>query len=190
MVFGAQDAFYADEGPYTGAVGPEELKSIGARFVIVGHSERREKFGETDAIVAKKLKAVLAEGLTAILCVGEPLRVRQKGLPAAQRFVAQQLKKDLKGIPASSRLVIAYEPVWAISTSGSGKKDTPENAASMIRSIKKTRRGRVLYGGSVSAKNAADFLGYREIDGLLVGRASLKAKEFGNIIKIAGKNLR
>jgi triosephosphate isomerase len=182
LAFGAQDAFYADEGPYTGAVGPEELKSIGARFIIVGHSDRRAKFGETDADVNKKTKLVLREGLTAILCVGEPLAVRRKGLAAARRFVAQQVKKDLKNISNISKLVIAYEPVWSISTSGSGKKETPKNAAEMIRFIKKLRRARVLYGGSVDGKSAGSFLAYREIDGLLVGKASLSAGQFKKIL--------
>lgn len=182
LVFGAQDAFYKDEGPYTGAVGPEELKSVGARYVIAGHSERRAKFGETDADVAKKVKLILKEGLTAILCVGEPLAVRRKGIVAARKFVAQQIKKDLKNISKTTKLVIAYEPVWAISTSGSGKTETPDDAVEMIRFIKKIKRVRVLYGGSVNSKNAGEFLAYKDIDGLLVGHASLSAMEFGKII--------
>jgi triosephosphate isomerase len=190
LTLGAQDAFHESQGPYTGAVGPEELKSVGARFVIVGHSERRDKFGETDSMVAKKLKAVLAEGLTAILCVGEPLTAREKGMAASRRFVAQQLKNSLKNISSSSSLLIAYEPIWAISTSGSGKKDTPEDAVEMIRFIKKSRKTRVLYGGSADSKNAASFLARAEIDGLLVGGASLRAKEFAAVIKEADKILK
>lgn len=185
LTFGAQDAFYAEEGPYTGAVGPEEMKSVGARFVIVGHSERRSKFKETDAEVNKKAKLVLKEGMTAILCIGEPLEVRKKGIAASQKFIAQQLKKDIKNISNISKLVIAYEPIWAISTSDSGLMETPEDAAAMIRFIKKLKRTRVLYGGSVDMKNAGEFLAYKDIDGLLVGRASLSAKEFGGILRSA-----
>lgn len=185
LAFGAQDASYVDEGPYTGAVGPSVLKSVGAEYVIAGHSERRANFGETDAIVVKKIKAILSAGLTAILCVGEPLTVRNKGIAASQKFVAQQLKDSLKNIPRTTKLVVAYEPVWAISTSGSGKSETPEDAAAMIRFIKKLRPGRVLYGGSVNSKNAKDFLAYRDIDGLLVGGASLKSEEFRAILRYA-----
>jgi triosephosphate isomerase len=185
LTFGAQDASYVDEGPYTGEVGPRELKSVGAEYVIAGHSERRAKFGETDAEVAKKVKAIVADGLVAILCVGESLSVRNKGIAASQKFVSQQLKNSLKNIPKTKKLVIAYEPVWAISTSGSGKTETPEDAAAMIRFIKKLRPGRVLYGGSVNSKNFKDFLAYRDIDGLLVGGASLKPAEFGKILSNA-----
>lgn len=185
LAFGAQDASYVDEGAYTGEVGPKELKSVGARYVIAGHSERREKFNEMDAQVAKKVKAILADGLTAILCVGEPLAIRNKGIAASQKFVAAQLKNSLKNIPKTSKLIVAYEPVWAISTSGSGKSETPEDAAAMIRFIKKLRPGRVLYGGSVNSKNFKDFLEYRDIDGLLVGGASLKPSEFGKILRNA-----
>jgi triosephosphate isomerase len=129
--------------------------------------------------VAKKVKAILGAGLTVILCVGEPLQVRKKGISASQKFVAQQLKN----IPKSAKIVVAYEPVWAISTSGSGKKETPEDAAAMIRFIKKLRPGRVLYGGSVSSKDANDFLAYRDIDGALVGAASLRPKNFSTILR-------
>lgn len=185
LTFGAQDASYVDEGPFTGAIGPEVLKGIGAEYVIAGHSERRGTFGETDAEVAKKVKAILSAGLTAILCVGEPLTIRRKGIASSQKFVAEQIKKDLKNISRTARLVIAYEPVWAISTSGSGKSETPEDAAAMIRFIKGLRPGRVLYGGSVNSKNSKDFLEYHDIDGLLVGGASLKPKDFGAILRDA-----
>lgn len=185
LTFGAQDASYVDEGPFTGAIGPEVLKGVGAEYVIAGHSERRAEFGETDAEVAKKVRAILAAGLTAILCVGEPLAIRKKGIAASQKFVSEQIKKDLKNISKKAKVVVAYEPVWAISTSGSGRNETPEDAAAMIRFIKKLRPGRILYGGSVNSKNAGEFLAYRDIDGLLVGGASLKPEEFEKIIKNA-----
>lgn len=181
--FGAQDASYVDYGPFTGALGPDILKEVGAELVIAGHSERRGTFGETDAEVARKVKTILAAGLAAVLCVGEPLSIRKKGIAASRKFAAKQIGDSLKGIPRTSKLIIAYEPVWAISTSGSGKKETPEDAAAMIRFIKKLRPGRVLYGGSVDSRNAGQFLAYREIGGLLVGGASLKAREFGRILE-------
>lgn len=185
LTLGAQDASYVDEGPYTGAIGPEVLKSVGARFVIAGHSERRATFGERDAEIAAKVKAITAAGLTAILCVGEPLKVRNQGMAAARKFVVDQLKKDLKNIPKKAKIIIAYEPVWAISTSGSGKTETPDSAAAMIRFIKKLRPGRVLYGGSVSSKNIKGFMAESKIDGFLVGGASLRPKDFNFILRDA-----
>jgi triosephosphate isomerase (TIM) len=185
LVFGAQNTSYFDEGPHTGSFGPSVLKSVGAEYVIAGHSERRSAFGDTDADIAKKVKAISAAGLTTILCVGEQLPVRKKGMAAAQKFVAQQLKASLKNIPRGAKVIVAYEPVWAISTSGSGKKETAEDAAAMIRFIKKLRPGRVLYGGSVNSKDANDFLDYREIDGALVGGASLRPDDFSAILRNA-----
>lgn len=181
--FGAQDIFWAERGPYTGAVAPEMVKELGADYTILGHSDRRQKFGETDAQVALKTSAALAEKLMPIVCIGEPLAVRRKGMAAARVFVTRQLKKSLKGIPKNSKVILAYEPVWSISTSGSGKKDTPEDATEMIAFIKKLRPGRVLYGGSVDAKSAGAFLAKKNIDGLLVGHASLSAKDFGGILR-------
>lgn len=185
LTFGAQDAFYLEEGPYTGAVGPSGLKSVGARYVIAGHSERRAVFGEMDADVARKLGAILSAGMIPIVCVGEPLSVRRKGISASQKFVARQIKESMKNIPKAAKIIIAYEPVWAISTSGSGRSETPEDAAAMIRFMKSLRPGRVLYGGSVNSGNFAEFLAYRDIDGLLVGGASLKPREFGTMLRNA-----
>ncbi|OGY97851.1 MAG: hypothetical protein A2855_02140, partial [Candidatus Liptonbacteria bacterium RIFCSPHIGHO2_01_FULL_57_28] len=128
LAFGAQDASYVDAGPYTGAVGPGILKSLGARYVIAGHSERRARFNETDAEVAKKVRAIVADGLTAILCVGEPLAVRRKGIAASRKFVTRQVKADLKNISKKDKVILAYEPVWAISTSGSGRTERPADA--------------------------------------------------------------
>lgn len=192
---GAQDVFWGEEGPYTGEVPASLLKTLGVRYVIVGHSERRQLLGETDSMVAKKVKAALASGLKVILCVGEPLSVRRKGASAARRFVAGQLKKGLsliKNSKSKNSLVVAYEPVWAISTSAHHRDETPEDAAEMISYIKGVLRSnlrikdpKVLYGGSVDGKTAGGFLEHREIDGLLVGGASLRAGEFGRIIRTA-----
>lgn len=184
---GAQDVFFEAKGAYTGGVAPAMLASLGVRYVIIGHSERRA-LGETDAIVGKKVKAALAEGLTPVICVGEPWSVRKRRLAAAKRFVSKQLSSALKGVRARN-VIIAYEPVWAI---GSGKADEPAEAAAMARFIKKflaphTHRltPRVLYGGSVTPHNAAAFLRESSIDGALVGGASLRPRDFMKIITAA-----
>jgi len=189
---GAQDCFWEEEGAYTGEVSPGMLKNLGVQYVIIGHSERRRSLGETDEMINKKVLSALRAGLKVILCVGEPLAVRRKGLPAAKRYVANQLRQDLKSVHSTfhvlhSRLVIAYEPIWAI---GTGRADKPEEAAAMARFIKNlllTRyylpHTRILYGGSVDGKNAKNFLQYKEVDGALVGGASLKVAEFKKILK-------
>ncbi|KKU94097.1 MAG: Triosephosphate isomerase [Candidatus Jorgensenbacteria bacterium GW2011_GWA1_48_13] len=188
---GAQDAFWVPKGAYTGEVSIHQLKTLRVKYVIIGHSERRG-LGETDWLINKKIRAALAEDLTVILCVGEPWRVRRKGLAAAKRFVKQQLQKDLKGTDKLTKLkaeslITAYEPVWAI---GTGHADRPEGAVEMIKFIKKNLqsktynlKSRVLYGGSVTGRNAAGFLKQKEIGGALVGGASLKPSEFKRIIR-------
>lgn len=199
----AQDLFYESPptggGAFTGEVSVKELKNLGVKYVIVGHSERRYKFGETDKIIAKKFKAALSGGLMPVLCVGEDLKIRRKGIAAAKKFVKDQLQKDLKEISSLvisrkslvRNFVIAYEPVWAI---GTGKSDTPQDAVEMIKFIKKLLTTnyklpatKVLYGGSVDGKNIGDFLKYLEIDGALVGGASLKMKEVKGIIRVANE---
>jgi triosephosphate isomerase len=188
---GAQDVFWKDSGAYTGEVSWRELKRLGVAYVIIGHSERRA-LGENDSVVNKKLRVVLTHGFKVILCVGEKWGVRKRGVAAAKHFVVSQLKKDLEGVVGSklrvSGLMIAYEPVWAI---GTGKNDVPESASEMAQFIKelltthyKLQTARVLYGGSVKVRNAKQFLGVRNIDGLLVGGASLKAEEFKKIINL------
>jgi len=184
-IFGGQDAFWEERGAYTGEISPVMLKNIGARYVIIGHSERRIHLGETDEMINKKIKAALGAGLKVILCVGETLKEHRAG---RTKFVlARQLRKDLKSVSKlniyNSKLVIAYEPIWAI---GTGLAETPMSAgymADFIRRVSGARR--VIYGGSVSAKNIKGFLSRREIDGALVGGASLDAGEFSKIIKIA-----
>ena len=188
---GAQDVFWKLHGAYTGGVSPLMLRALGVRYVIVGHSERRA-LGETDTMVNKKARAALRAGLAPILCVGEPLAVRRKGLAAAKRFVAHQLRADLRGVSPSSVIshqssVVAYEPLWAI---GTGRAATPADAAEMAEFIKgllvKSYKLKVsvLYGGSVNVRNAGAFLAEPAIDGALVGGASLQAAEFRKMISI------
>jgi triosephosphate isomerase len=208
LLLGAQDAFWEERGAYTGEVGPKMIFSLGARYVIIGHSERRRYLKETDEVINKKIALALQDGLRVILCVGESAEIRKKGIEAAREFVKNQLKKDLKGVGGwklkAESLVVAYEPIWAI---GSGKNDDPRDAAAMAAFIKKETAGiinkaftgkagavgkkniaakqkiRVLYGGSVNGKNAKDYVQCKEIDGALVGGASLKAAEFHKIMQ-------
>lgn len=178
----AQDAFWEDGGPYTGEVSPSQLKDIGARYVILGHSERRSYFGETDSVINKKVRSALSAGMGVILCVGEGLEIRKRGIESAKRFITDQLAVDLKGVQKkyAKETIIAYEPVWAI---GTGNSDIPEEAAEISAYIKNlTKAHRVLYGGSINAKNAEEFLKNDDIDGALVGGASLRPKEFQQII--------
>ena len=185
-LLGAQDVFWEESGAYTGEVSAHELREVGVRYVIIGHSERRA-MGESNAVVNKKLRAVLEEGLTAVLCVGEPKKVRVKGTTAAQSFVKRQLEDSMKGIKnwksgIEDNVIIAYEPVWAI---GTGEEDDPKDVAEMAEFIKKTLKPitqnltpQVLYGGSTDAANVAGYIETGLIDGALVGGASLKASEF------------
>jgi triosephosphate isomerase len=184
LAIGAEDVFWEEKGPFTGAVGPKMLAALGVRYVIVGHSERRKWYKETDAMVNKKVKLAVRDGLAVILCVGESLAVRKKGAATAEAFVKKQLKEDLQGV-RQGNIIIAYEPIWAI---GTGRNDSPEDAAAMARCIKKAvektfKKVKVLYGGSVNGVNARDYIQLKDIDGALVGGASLKADEFKKIIK-------
>lgn len=194
--FGAQDVFYENKGAYTGEVSPKMLKDLGVEYVIVGHSERRKILNETDKIINKKVLAALNDGLKVILCVGENSSVRKKGDRVVENYVRSQLEKDLKGLNSksssiNSRLIIAYEPVWAI---GTGDQDTPEDAVkviSFIKSIVKSQLAiipKVLYGGSVDSKNINSFLINKEIDGALVGGASIDKKEFGKLLENLANN--
>ncbi len=188
----AQDLHEAASGAYTGCVSGEMLRSVGVTWALVGHSERRQLFGETDAVVAKKVQACFRSGLLPILCVGETLPEREAGNEEA--VVARQLDVALAGLHADQLpgVTIAYEPVWAI---GTGKVATPAQAQDMhafIRGWLASRypafvpRGvRILYGGSVKGANAAGLLGQADIDGALVGGASLDAAEFLAIVAAA-----
>ncbi len=197
LKIGAQNAFWANEGAYTGEISPEMLKGLGVEYVIIGHSERRKYLCETDEMINEKVSTALKAGLKVILCVGEQkreLRSKNYELRKAQNYVRDQLQKDLKGVLNLKsyflNLIIAYEPVWAI---GTGKACKPEDALEMARFIKKILDSRfsildsrVLYGGSVNGNNVVDFIKYKDIDGVLVGGASLKPKEVLEIIKKAG----
>ncbi len=181
---GAQDVFWEESGAFTGEVSPSILKEQGAEYVIIGHSERRHWLGETDEMINKKIIASVRDGLKVILCVGESKVIRKTGIEEAKKFIAEQLEKDLAGINKEDVkcVVVAYEPIWAI---GTGIPDKPEDSAEMAQFIKMKTGARVIYGGSVNSKNAADFLSHAEIDGALVGGASLDAKEFEKIAEIA-----
>jgi triosephosphate isomerase len=183
LSLGVQDVFWEEKGPYTSEVGPRMVRSLGTQYAIIGHSERRMWLHETDAMINKKIILALKDKLKVILCVGEPLAVRKKGVAAAEKFVKTQLRKGLTGIPrpqSEKNVIIAYEPIWAI---GTGRSDTPEDAVRMARFIKKSLKVKFLYGGSVNRANVASFVQLKEIDGALVGGASLKAEEFGKMIK-------
>ena len=189
---GAQNMHSADKGPFTGEISASMLLSVGCHYVILGHSERRQKFGETDASVNAKVKRALRTGLVPIICVGEHLRERSAG--AEKEVVASQIKfalEDLK-LVAPNALVIAYEPVWAI---GTGKTATPGQAQeihALIRSLLVRQFGgevasgvHILYGGSMNPGNARELLVQPDVDGGLIGGASLKAEDFGAIVEIA-----
>ncbi len=186
-----QDTFWERQGPFTGAVSPLMLRDVGCRYVIVGHSERRQYFGETDETVNKKLAAAAAAGLIPIMCIGEKLAERQAG--RTLEVVRGQLVGGLGGLRLNGeQLVLAYEPVWAI---GTGLTATPQQAQEVhafIRGLLRESLGtaageiRVLYGGSVTPDNAATLLAEADIDGALVGGASLAAASFLGIVMAAG----
>ncbi len=189
---GAQNMHWEDKGAFTGEVAPGMIKEF-CQYVIIGHSERRTYFGETDATVNKKALAAQKHGLTPIVCVGETLAQYEAGETAA--VVKRQVLEGLKGVDAAfaPTMVVAYEPVWAI---GTGKASSAENAESVHRDVVRAALAelfgaetaqaiRILYGGSVTAANAAEFFGQPDIDGALVGGASLKVEEFIAIAKAA-----
>jgi triosephosphate isomerase len=188
---GAQNMHFETEGAYTGEISPLMISEL-CEFVILGHSERRWYFGETDDIVNKKVKVALANKLQPILCVGERLAENEAG--RTEEVVDRQVTAALNGIETVSNLVIAYEPVWAI---GTGKAATGEQAAATIQFIRDVlvKLGnksiaqdlRILYGGSVTGANIAEFISHPEIDGALVGGASLKAGEFASIVEQTAK---
>jgi triosephosphate isomerase (TIM) len=190
VLIGAQDVYWRTEGAFTGEISPAMLVAAGCTHVIIGHSERRQYFGETDETVNRKLKAAFEHGLTPICCVGEVLKEREAGLTEA--VLERQCVRALDGLQADEarRLVIAYEPVWAI---GTGKTATPEMARAahaLVRAEAAKALGgefasavRILYGGSVKPENAKALMSEEEIDGALVGGASLDAKSFAAIVK-------
>lgn len=181
LALGAQDCHAAEKGAHTGDISAEMLRDAGCRYVIVGHSERRQDHRETDAQVRAKAAAAHRAGLIAIVCVGETEAERDSG--QAESVVARQLGGSLPDGASASNTVIAYEPVWAI---GTGRTPTAEDIAAMHGKIRRELAGkltgpsdaRLLYGGSVKASNAAEILGIPDVDGALVGGASLKADDF------------
>jgi len=184
----AQNMHHADEGPYTGEVSAPMLREIGVHGVVLGHSERREHFGETDRALALKVPAALRAGLRPILCVGETEAEREES--ATERKLRQQVHDDLANVPEGEleRVVIAYEPIWAIGTGRVASADQAQEAIAFIRALVADRaaqaapRVRVLYGGSVKAENAPELLALPDVDGALVGGASLEVASFAEIV--------
>lgn len=188
IAIGAQNMFYEESGAYTGEIAPKMLTDIGVKYVIIGHSERREYFAETNETVNKKVLKAFEHGLTPIICCGETLTQREQGVTID--FIRQQIKIAFLNVSAdqAKSAVIAYEPIWAI---GTGKVATTEQAEEVCKSIREciaeiyddatASSIRIQYGGSVSAASAADLFAQNDIDGGLVGGASLKA-DFGKIV--------
>ncbi len=185
---GAQNMHYEDKGAYTGEISASMVKEL-CEYVILGHSERRQRFGETDEMVAKKVTAAIAVGLKPILCVGETLAEREAG--DATVVVQRQVRAALREVPSLEGVIVAYEPVWAI---GTGVPSSPADAQyimEFIRGLMQEDFGRsakdlpILYGGSVDTNNVAGFIAQQDIDGALVGSASLDADGFVELVKNA-----
>lgn len=195
IAVGAENVYFEKSGAYTGEISADMLADLGVRYVIVGHSERRALFGETDEIVNKKVLAALEAGLNPIICVGESLEQRELGI--TMELIALQVKSALAGVPAEKvrKCVIAYEPIWAI---GTGKTATAEQAAEVCTFIRTTVRHlygariarsiTIQYGGSMKPSNAAELLSQPDIDGGLIGGAALKAGDFVEIINAANQD--
>ena len=193
IALGAQNVHWEAQGAFTGEISAGMLKALGCAYVIVGHSERRQLFGETDSSVSKKARAVLHAGMRPVVCIGETLAERDAG--RTLQVVATQLQGSLAGVAVEemTHVVLAYEPVWAI---GTGRNATPAQAQEVHAHIREQlvrlfgrpvgESVRILYGGSVKADNAAELLGQADVDGALVGGASLKAQEFLAIVAAAG----
>ena len=190
----AQDCYWVEEGAFTGEVSPKLLKDAGCSHVIIGHSERRQYFSETDATVNKKTKAALAAGLKAIVCVGETLAEREADKTFA--VIETQIKDGLEGLDTTQlgNAIIAYEPVWAIGTGKTASDAQAQEVHAFIRALVSKMYGataadaiRILYGGSVKPDNIKSLMAQTDIDGALVGGASLKADSFAAIVNFAGE---
>ncbi|MGP1543626.1 MAG: triose-phosphate isomerase [Candidatus Fimenecus sp.] len=191
---GAENCHWAESGAFTGEVSAKMLKSIGVDYTVIGHSERRQYFGETDETVQKRVRAALDNDITVILCVGETLIQREQGI--TRETVALQTKVALQGVSAAEmkKIIIAYEPVWAI---GTGKTATAEQANEVNKAIREVveqlyskeiaESTTIQYGGSMNAKNADELVAQPDVDGGLIGGASLKAEDFSIIVKAASK---
>ena len=191
---GAENLYFEEKGAYTGEISAAMLRDLGVKYVIVGHSERRQYFGETDTAVNRKVHAALDAGLSPIICVGESKSQREMGV--TQDWIALQVKTALYGVPAERlrRCIIAYEPIWAI---GTGKTATAQQAGEVCTAIRATIRGlygarvarsvTIQYGGSMNPKNAQELLAQPDVDGGLIGGASLKPEQFVEIIHAANQ---
>ena len=191
---GAQNCHWEESGAFTGEIAANMLTSIGVSYVIIGHSERRTYFGETDQTVNQRIRAALDAGLSVILCVGETLEQREQGI--TEELVALQTKIALLGVTKEelARVIIAYEPIWAI---GTGRTATSEQAGEVCRAIRSVIAAlydkqsadafTIQYGGSMNAKNAAELLAQGDVDGGLIGGASLKAADFAEIVRAASE---
>ena len=186
IMLAAQDVFYEEKGAYTGEISPSMLKDVGCKFVIIGHSERRQYFNETDEIVNRKIKAAQKGGLGIIFCLGESLEEREAG--RTFDILEREMNQGLDGINIEN-IVVAYEPIWAI---GTGKTATPEQAQEVhafIREKLRVKYGnksgdiRIIYGGSVTPENVDSLMACADLDGALVGGASLKVESFVRIVK-------
>lgn len=187
IMLGAENVHFAEKGAYTGEISAAMLKEYGVKYVIIGHSERRQYFGETDETVNKRTLTALKAGLTPIVCVGETLEERETG--KTEEVLYRQIKEGLNGVEDITALVVAYEPVWAI---GTGKTATAAQANETIGFIRKTlgelfcekcaAKVRIQYGGSMNAGNCKELMAHEEIDGGLIGGASLKANDFATIV--------
>ena len=191
---GAENLYFEEKGAYTGEISAAMLRDLGVKYVIIGHSERRQYFGETDTAVNRKVHAALDAGLSPIICVGESESQREMGV--TQDWIALQVKTALYGVPAERlrRCIIAYEPIWAI---GTGKTATAQQAGEVCTHIRATIRGlygarvarsvTIQYGGSMNPKNAQELLAQPDVDGGLIGGASLKPEQFVEIIHAANQ---
>ncbi len=191
---GAQNLHFEPKGAYTGEISADMLKEIGAEYVVIGHSERREYFGETDETVNKKVHAALNAGITPILCCGESLSQREDGVTG--EWVRSQIKIALKGITAAQvqKIIIAYEPIWAIGTGKTATSDQADEVCGIIRQVlaelydADTAEGvTIQYGGSMNAGNCAELLDKYHVDGGLIGGASLKAPDFSTIVSAGSR---
>ncbi len=192
LFVGAQNVFYEESGAYTGEISPLMLEDLGCKYIIIGHSERRRYFGETNPVINKKIKMIIKHAMTPIFCVGETLEQRREG--KTHDILNSQIIYGFEGIDDFDiqKVVIAYEPVWAIGTGISATSAQAEETQKYIRNIVKSFAGekaseniRIIYGGSVNTENALDLLKQEDIDGALIGGASLKADSFCEIIRIA-----
>ncbi|MCU7257935.1 triose-phosphate isomerase, partial [Pseudomonas aeruginosa] len=190
LQIGAQNAYFEDNGAFTGETSPVALADLGVKYVVIGHSERRDLFHETDEEVNKKAHAIFNHGMTPIICVGESDEERESG--KANEVVGNQVKKAVEGLSNEQlkQVVIAYEPIWAI---GTGKSSTSEDANEMCAHVRKTIADlssqdvadatRIQYGGSVKPNNIKEYMAQSDIDGALVGGASLKVEDFEQLLE-------